>query len=186
VKKRYITVMIIVLLFFVFAVFYFFYNKAEAPADALPPEDNEEYLIPQAGLPQKVEAKRQAIYYAAVSGDYEKLALEADPRLSYSFGGPYEGGFIEYLKLSETTEGQTALDIIPTLLKLPYAEKDGLYTWPYWFTSPPEYWTPEDIKILQTFLTDKLIESYKQSGQYLYYRLGITAEGNWIFYIAGD
>ena len=151
-----------------------------------PPSQTEKILPPQAGLPPKVEAKRQAIYQASISRDYDRLAEEAGDDLNYSFGGAYEGGFVGYLKLAEENERLSAFDIIPTILRLPYAEKDGLYTWPSVFTIEPSKWTPEDIAMMKTFLTDEQIEDFREFGGYIYYRLGIDSEGNWKFYLAGD
>jgi hypothetical protein len=143
-------------------------------------------LTPQGGLPPLVEAKRQAIYIAAISRDYEKLNKETSKDFQYSFGGDYEDGFIGYLKLAEKNYRESAFDIMPTLLRLPYTKRGNLYTWPSVFDIEPSKWTSEDIRMMQTFLTEEQIESYRQYGGYMYYRLGITSLGDWIFYVAGD
>lgn len=104
----------------------------------------------------------------------------------YSFGGDYECGFVGYLKLAEKDEGESVFDIIPILLRLPYALRENLYTWPSVFTAEPSKGTPEDITMMKTFLTDKQIEDYRQYGGYVYYRMGITSQGDWTFYLAGD
>ena len=168
------------------AFIFFFNQKAEAPVVPGNKEPEVAALPIQEGLPGKVEAKRQAIYRAALSRDYEKLAQEASPNLNYSFGGDEEGGVAGYMKLSEETEGKSAFDIIPILLKLPYAVKNNLYSWPSVFTIEPSKWTPEDVAMMKTFLTEKQIEDFRQFGGYIYYRLGITSAGEWTFYLAGD
>ncbi len=148
-------------------------------------------LPPQEGLPDTVETKRQAIYDAVLTRDYKTLAAQASPNFHYSFGGEYEGGFEGYLRLAETTEKESVFDIIPTLLQLPYAFKanqssEGIYTWPSVFTKEPSEWTEEDLVMMRTFLTEEQIKSYREFGGYMYYRLGITEDGEWIFYLAGD
>ncbi len=172
-----------------FSVF-FFLRQSNAPikVDNGVSEQLEQKEEPstQSGLPPKVEAKRQAILKAARTRDYEKLASEASPNLEYSFGGGIEGGFAEYLRLSEESEGESAFDIIPTILALPYGERDDLYSWPSFYTIEPSKWTEEDIRMMRTFLTEKQIEDFRQFGGYIYYRMGITSEGEWIFYLAGD
>ncbi len=182
-KRKVIIILSIVLAGFILLKYFF-------KADIVPQQKNDnvavEILPNQAGLPVKVEAKRQAIYKAALRRDYEKLAAEAAADLHYSFGGEYEGGFVGYLKLSAMDEGETAFDIIPTLLKLPYAEREGLYTWPSVFTIESFRWTEADVAMMKTFLTDKQIEGFREFGGYIYYRLGINSEGEWKFYLAGD
>ncbi len=180
-----------ILILLLIGILVILYLRYSSQTDTVAPVDNtnktdEQILAPQDGLPPQVEAKRQAIYKAALTRNYEKLAAEAASNFHYSFGGEYEGGFVGYLKLAGQDEGETAFDIIPTLLKLPYAVRDDLYTWPSVFTIEPSKWTPADIAMMRTFLTDEDIESYRQFGGYIYYRLGITYEGNWTFYLAGD
>jgi hypothetical protein len=156
-------------------------------AAPLPTENPAGTELPaQAGLPEAVEARRQAIYQAAISRDYDRLASEASEEFNYSFGGEYEGGFAGYLRLAEENERLSAFDIIPTILRLPYAEKDGLYTWPSVFTIEPSKWTEEDIALMRTFLSEEQIEDFREFGGYIYYRMGIDSTGNWKFYLAGD
>ena len=140
----------------------------------------------QGGLPEKVEAKRQAIYAAAKSEDYDKLAAEAGTPFNYSFGGEYEGGFVGYLKLAAENEGRSAFDILPTLLQMPYVLRGSTYTWPSVFVKTANEWTDEDIAQMKKIMTDEQIEEYRKFGSYAYYRLGISEEGNWAYYLAGD
>jgi len=181
-------VIIFIILVLIAGAGYFYYsdrNVEPAENGAIPQVES---LSPQAGLPPLVEAKRQAIYKAAMARDYALLAAEAGEDLSYSFGGPVEGGFAEFLRMSEASEKESAFDIIPALLKMPYAVLGDnlIYAWPSVFSKEPKDWTPEDISMMKTILTDEQIEQYRQFGHYLYYRIGITTEGKWIYYIAGD
>jgi len=141
-------------------------------------------LPPQVGLPAEVEAKRQAIYLAALSRDYEKLANETATGFVYCLCGEYEGGFIEFMKLSGEIGG--AFDTISTLLKLPYVEINGWYFWPSVYAIDPSKWTEEDVAMMQTFLTDEQIEEFREWGWYIDFRIAITPEGKWIQYLAGD
>lgn len=157
-----------------------------APQEEAKPAPEISPLPVEPALPEAVEAKRQAIYRAALSRDYGKLAAEAPSDIFYSFGGAYEGGFAGYLELSAKDEGKSAFDIIPALLRLPYAYTNGAYIWPSVATTPASEWTEEDIAMLRTFLPEEYIKSFREFGGYIYYRLGIDSEGIWDFYVAGD
>lgn len=184
--------LIILMLIGVSAAVFSFFNFYKKPITPVTPiteintVETKEALPAQAGLPVEVATKREAIYQAALSRNYETLAKEAGADFYYSFGGEYEGGFVEYLKLSEKDEKESAFDIIPTLLALPYAKIDDLYVWPSVYTVEPSKWTSEDIAIMKTFLTEKQIEDFREFGGYIYYRLAITSSGEWVYYLAGD
>lgn len=147
----------------------------------------------QAGLPSIVEAKRQAIYKAAISKDYEKLVAEADisVRNMKSSEGP-RAGFIRFLNNADQKSKDTAFRIIPLLLKTSYAiYYPGLnddYIWPSVAQKPATEWTSEEIAQLKTFMTDQEIEDTKLggSGYYAYYRLIITKDGKWTLFVVGD
>lgn len=177
-KKTLIIVILLVLVFVGFRLFSSKYSKEETPMSKIP------QLAYQEGLPEQVELKRQSIYRAAYEKNYENLANEAESNFSYSFGGSEENGFIDYLKNKENSE--ELLGTITTLLELPYVKHSNIYTWPSVFTKEPKDWTEEDIAQMKIFLTDEEIETYREFGGYAYYRLGITEEGKWIYFIAGD
>ena len=177
-KKILIIVIILVLVFVGFRLFSSKPSKEETPVNETP------QLAYQEGLPEQVEQKRQSIYRAAYDKNYDKLAIEAESDLSYSFGGSEENGFIDYLKNKENS--QELLSTITKLLELPYVKHSNIYTWPSVFTKEPKDWTEEDIAQMNIFLTNEEIESYREFGGYAYYRLGITEEGKWIYFIAGD
>jgi len=148
-----------------------------------------EQIPSQAGLPEAVESKRQAIYAAAAEGDYEKLQSLADPAINYSFGGSVPGGFAEYLKASDENlkaDSKTNFGIIRTLLRLPYGIQGNIYVWPKVFTKSAAEWTEEDLGEMRAFLTDEEIEGFRSFGAYAGHRVGITKEGNWVYYVAGD
>jgi hypothetical protein len=168
------------------ALIYFRTEGQEKTIEEVPKENVEEYLATQAGLPEVVEAKRQAIYKAAQSRDYDKLAALTSTPFHYSFGGPIEGGFAAYLKLAAETERKSAFDVIPILLKLDYAKQGNLYVWPEVFVKTAAEWTSEDSAQMRELLTLEEIEGYRKFGSYAYYRLGIREDGEWVYYIAGD
>lgn len=169
---------------------YMLLNTESKETVVIPPpkEENKVPALPdQVGLPREVEATRQAIYVAALSRDYDRLTeLATYPNFSYSFGGPHPGGFLGYLKQREVAGKESPFDIIPTLLRLPYGKSGGIYAWPGVFYKKSSEWTEEDVALMRTFLSDEQIESFRKFGGYIYYRVGINENGDWIFYIAGD
>lgn len=190
--KKFSLIIIIVTLIFIVSFIVFKKDTPMPVIDETPTVVVNE-LAQQEGLPEVVEAKRQAIYRAALTKDYVKLANEATSadNFNYSFGGEFEGGFAGFMEYVAKEEGRSAFEIIPMLLKLPYALNSNsiqgdIYTWPSVFTVESSKWTSEDISMMRTFLTDEEIENYRQFGGYIYYRLGITSKGEWIFYLAGD
>lgn len=141
----------------------------------------------QDSLPEAVEEKRQAIAQAAKERDYEKLAaLASKESFNYSFGGPYEGGFAEYLKLEEKNTGVDIFDRITKILSMPYYKQENVYAWPNIFGVNAADWSEDDLAALREIATDKEIESYKTNGSYLGWRIGIREDGEWLFFVAGD
>ncbi|MBP6911600.1 MAG: hypothetical protein KBB88_00135 [Candidatus Pacebacteria bacterium] len=177
---------VFLLLISVISVLFITYEKNKIPVVEDSPVVSVNELASQDGLPDAVENKRQAIYKAALERNYERLAKETGSNFHYSFGGDYESGFAEYLKLSEKDEKNSSFDTIITLLNLPYAVNGNIYSWPSFFTVEPSMWTEKDISLMKTFLTNEEIESYREFGGYIYYRIGITSDGEWIYYLAGD
>lgn len=143
-------------------------------------------LEKQAGLPKEVEDKRQAIFVAAQTRDYEKLAALANEQFTYSYGSPRDGGFAEYLRIASENEKISVFDLIPKLLQMPYSSVDGIYAWPAVALKSSDQWTDADIAQMKTLFTDEEIEGYRNFGAYVYYRLGIKSDGSWIYYVAGD
>jgi len=162
-------------------------------------------LPAQAGLPAVVEAKRQAIYQAALSRDLGKLKSEtSDANLSfYGFGtdGKFsQYGISGYTKFLEEEKKVSLFDLISTLLKLPYsvsnpdsifpivhnwwasenlASEIKLYTWPAVVIKSPQDLTVSDIANMKTFLSDEQIKTFREDG-YSYFNIVITSEGKWI------
>ena len=130
-------------------------------------------------LPDAVEETRRGLLEAAQSGDVEALEPFVTDRLSYSFGGPVEGGAIEYFKQLEA-QGQDPLGTLAKLLQLPYTLAQGNYVWPWVYTVQATDLTDYEKQLLGEFADDFAGTTY------LGYRVGIAPDGTWIFYVAGD
>lgn len=137
---------------------------------------------------------RQLILEAARSGDVEKLR----PYLGYgddvtmlSLGG-HEEDPIEFLKsLSGDHKGHEILAIMTEILEAPPVKTetvpgDVVYVWPYFYAYPFDKLTPEQRVDMYRIITHGDYEEMIQFGSYIFYRLGITPEGRWRFFVAGD
>ena len=62
-------------------------------------------------------------------------------------------------------------------------ESTELYFWPSAFGDNP---TDEQWKEVASLYSDAEIQAMKDFGGYVGYRAGITADGTWLFFVAGD
>lgn len=145
-------------------------------------------------LPEPVRRMHDLIVEAARSGDIEKLRPligSNDSATQLSFGG-VEGDRIEFLKsLSGDPEGQEILAIMEEVLNAGYVKLDPgtpneLYVWPYFFGIPLDRLDPRQRVELFKIVTAGDYEDMKAFGTYIFYRVGITPDGHWAFFVAGD
>lgn len=146
-------------------------------------------------LPPQVKRMRELIVEAAKSGNIEAL------RPLIGAGGPdgtqlalggVDGDPIEFLKgLSGDEEGQELLAILEEVLNAGYVHLDAgkpgeLYVWPYFVAVPLDRLTPRQKVELFKIVTAGDLEDMKTYGTYIFYRVGISPEGKWEFFVAGD
>lgn len=165
-------------------------SEATCSASEMDPD-----LPEQPGLPAPVAETRRAIAAAAVACDYSELVRltevnkGADEGFSFSFGGGTDPA--EYWRQGER-RGDEPLAWMVRVLEQPFvtdpdansAAPGGSYVWPPAHMEPTEenyrqlldsgYWTEEDI------------QSYRDFGGYIGYRIGISESGGWLYFIAGD
>jgi hypothetical protein len=140
-------------------------------------------------LPEAVKAKRAAILEAAQARDQEALAALAAENFSYSFGVPVEGGPAAYWRRAEES-GEDPLGTLVTILQLPSTQTgvggETLYVWPFAYDRDISKLTPEEREQLLGFATEDELKSWEAFGGYVGYRAGITQDGVWISFVAGD
>ncbi|HXF37685.1 MAG TPA: hypothetical protein VNO17_10985, partial [Actinomycetota bacterium] len=166
-------------------------------ATALPLRSTEEAgatdvprLEPQAGLPDAVAEKRQAIFVAAAAGDLDALAGLADPRMfTFSFGADDDPA--RYWRTLERAGGEGPRDVIPALLNASYgtldAEGGTVYVWPSAAAMRnPAGLTEEQRDELRALGYSEREIRVVEDGGFFGWRLGITEDGRWIFFVAGD
>ena len=146
-------------------------------------------------LPQAVQDTRKKILDIAKAGKIDALKPllgdggEASPLLSL---GEYDGTPLEFLKsLSGDSNGQELLAILVDLLEAGYVHLDAdtpseVYVWPYFFAYPLEKLDDRQMVELYQIVTAGDFEEMKGVGAYIFYRLGITPDGSWKFFVAGD
>lgn len=183
---------------------------AEKPGDAQSPSQDGEDDDGQAGnagdaplpeiiydlqrLPEPVRRMHGLILEACKTGDINRLRPlvgtgDSGTQLSLT---EVEGDPIEFLKgLSGDSEGQEILAIMEEVLSAGFVHTEAgtpqeLYVWPYFFAVPLEKLDPRQRVELFKIVTAGDYEDMQQFGAYIFYRLGITPEGRWAFFVAGD
>ena len=145
-------------------------------------------------LPEPVRRKREMIIEACKTGDIEKLRPLLDTGedgTQLSLGG-IDGDPIAFLRdLSGDKEGQEILAILEEVLSAGYVHMDAgtpneMYVWPYFFAVPLDRLTPPQRVELFKIVTAGDYEDMKTYGTYIFYRVGITPDGRWSFFVAGD
>lgn len=179
----------------------------DIPTEATPRDESEEensagshagpppeVLHDLALLPEPVRRMRELIVQACRSGDIEALRplIETGEDGTQLSVGSEVGDPIEFLReASGDDQGHEILAIMLEVLNAGYVRLDArspneLYVWPYFFAVPLEGLEPRQRVELFKLVTAGDYEDMKAFGAYNFYRLGITPEGRWAFFVAGD
>lgn len=145
-------------------------------------------------LPFPARKMRELILDAARSGDINKFRPfigKGDDMTMLSLAG-LDGDPIDFLKsISGDPEGHELLAIITEILESDFVLIDegtdqAVYVWPYYYAHSLENLTPRQRVKLFRLLTYGDYQEMESFGAYIFYRLGITPEGRWRFFVAGD
>ena len=145
-------------------------------------------------LPFPARKMHELISEAAASGDIDKLRAyigTGSDQTMLSFGSRPDDP-IEFLKsLSGDEAGYEILAILKEVLesgfiKLEEGSANELYVWPYFYGMPLDALTPAQRVEMYRLLTHGDYEDMRMFGAYVFYRLGITPQGRWQFFVAGD
>jgi hypothetical protein len=145
-------------------------------------------------LPEPVRRMRDRIVESAKTGDLEKLrpllGIGNDKTL-LTFGEG-DGDPVAILKgNSGDGEGLEILAILEEVLNAGFVHLDPgtpeeIYVWPYFFGLPLDKLdAPQRVELFK-IVTAGDLEDMKQFGAYIFYRAGITPEGRWAFFVAGE
>jgi hypothetical protein len=144
-------------------------------------------------LPKPVQRLREQIIAAATTGDPEKLRpiIEAQGEPP-NFGPSDTGDSIGYLKLqSGDAEGREILAILIEVLNAGYVHVDAgtpdeVYLWPYFARYPIDKLSPPQLVELFKLVFAGDYEDMLSNGVYDYFRAGISPDGTWKYFTAGD
>lgn len=144
--------------------------------------------------PEAVRRMRQLIVEAAASGDIERLrpllgkgVTETQVSIVESEEGP-----VETLKgQSGDSDGIEVLAILLDVLATGFVHvgqgtPDEMYVWPYFAEKPLAGLTPPEKVELLRIVTAGDFSDMQEFGSYNFYRVGITPDGQWKFFVTGD
>ncbi|WP_374566599.1 hypothetical protein [Nitratireductor sp. ZSWI3] len=174
-------------------------GETEPERDVVRPQTDMDKPLPEIfydleTLPEPVRRMHRLIVEACKSGDIETLRPlvgTGEGATQLSLGG-LEGDPLQFLReLSGDSEGQEILAILLEVLQAGYVHLDAgmpseMYVWPYFFAIPLDSLDKPQRVELFTLVTAGDYEEMKNFGAYIFYRVGITPEGRWAFFVAGD
>lgn len=165
-------------------------SSAGAGANQEPVPD---ILYEVTALPPPVQRLREQLLEAARSGAIERLRpiLEGNGMTpTFSFGGDTDP--IAYWKESSGDgEGREILSILIEVLEAGFVRAqagtpDEVFVWPYFAQVPIDKLTPPQEVELYKLVTAQDRRDMEEFGAYIFYRVGITPDGQWQFFVAGD
>lgn len=153
-------------------------------------------LVPELG--EDVNRTRTWILDGALRCDLdalEELALEGEGGFAYSFG--VEKSPAKFWRMLEKLPesqlgGPKPMEALVAILNLSYCEEHVptpsgderiIYAWPSVQCADR---TDEDWDALEDLYSKKQVRQMREFDLYLGYRAGITEDGDWIYFIAGD
>lgn len=145
-------------------------------------------------LPEEVRRMRDLIIEACRSGDIEALRPllgTGTDGTQLTFAGTVSDPIKTLRSFSGDEQGHEIMAILLEVLEAGYVHLDPgepteLYVWPYFFAMPLDRLSqPQRVELFK-ILTAGDFEEMKSFGAYIFYRVGITPEGRWLFFIAGD
>jgi spore germination protein GerM len=146
-------------------------------------------FVEQPDLPTAVADIRRQMWQAAIVCDYETLAALASPNVNYSFGD--SGDPAAYWTQLET-DGEQPMLYLAATLNLPSATIDAgdlgtVYVWPSAYSYPSWNDVPQaDRDALAALYHEADVADWELFGSFIGWRIGITGNGEWVYFVAGD
>jgi len=142
-------------------------------------------------LPAPVARTRERLLAAARSGDLQQLAaLMTDSTPIFSFTDDKDP--IAFWKANyPDSDGVEVLAILTMILEAPFVHVDQgtpqeMYVWPYFVRMSLTALTPQQKVELFRLVTGADYKDMMKLGAYAFYRLGISPDGTWQFFVTGD
>lgn len=144
-------------------------------------------------LPDPVRETWQSLVNAARSGNIHALTplIAAQPKPPTFTFGDIEDPIAHLKSLSGDPEGREILAILLEVLEIGFVRVEAgteneMYLWPYFADVPLERLTPEQVVEMFTILTAGDYQDMLSYGAYIFFRVGISPDGTWHFFVAGD
>ena len=142
-------------------------------------------------LPAPVARTRDRLLAAARSGDLQQLArLMTDTLPVFSFTEDKDP--IAFWKANyPDSDGVEVLSILTLILESGFVRVDEgtsqeMYVWPYFVRMSLGALTPRQKVELFRLVTGADYKDMMKLGVYVFYRLGISPDGTWQFFVSGD
>jgi hypothetical protein len=142
-------------------------------------------------LPEAARKKREEILVAAHAGDLAKAAalVKAD-QTAISLGGDTEAADF-WKKAFPDSDGAEVLANLIEILEMPFVHLDKgtpqeMFVWPYFHAMELGKLTPAQRVELFRLVTAYDFREMQKFGSYNFFRAGISPDGRWQFFVAGD
>lgn len=163
-------------------------DQADAPAG------KDEIIHDLSKLPEAVQKMRVALVEAAASGDIERLRPllgAGDDATQVAVGDAPDDPIAALKSLSGDPDGREVLAILLDVISTGVAHVDigtenETYVWPYFTERQLDTLSPPEVVELYRIVTAGDVADMKEFGGYNFYRLGISKDGKWKFFVAGD
>ena len=157
------------------------------------PSTPAEIIRDMSTLPAPVKRMREQLVEAAASGDVERLRglIGTGASRTQIMSTDSEDPIDTVKSFSGDPDGQEILAILIDILSTGAArfdagKPDEIYVWPYFTGKTLASLTPpERVDLLRIVTAGDLI-GMEESGNYNFYRVGITPDGQWKFLAGGD
>lgn len=161
---------------------------------ATQPEAPVEVLYDIEKVPEPVRRMRELIVEAAASGDIERLRplLGKGPTQTQVSVVDGDSDPVTTLRgLSGDSEGIEILAILLDVLATGFVRVDAgtpneTYVWPYFVEKSLDTLSPPEKVELLRIVTAGDFADMQEFGGYNFYRAGISPDGQWKFFVAGD
>jgi hypothetical protein len=156
-----------------------------------PPSPVAEIITDLSRLPAPVARTRERLLVAARSGDLQQLtALMTDTPPIFSFTDDKDP--VAFWKANyPDSDGVEVLSILTMILESGFVRVDEgtsqeMYVWPYFVRMSLGALTPQQKVELFRLVTGADYKDMMKLGVYVFYRVGISPDGTWQFFVSGD
>ena len=169
--------------------------RNDGAQEVVPPEAGDpvaaEIILDPTLLPEPVRRMRELLVEAAASGDIERLRpLTTGPRQTI-INGDISDPIDALRSYSGDPEGLEILAILLDILssgavRMDAGTEEEAYVWPYFAGKPLASLTPPERVELLRIVTAGDLMGMEEGGNYNFYRLAITPDGEWKSLTGGD